>query len=346
WSDYAGYGRGERGAVPYRAERLMERLADARPLTRWFLYTPAAQAVELSVRAFPLFKPKPLFVDESPLIRAPRREAPPSPPARPVLASIWMPFGLLSFYAAAVALAGRRRGSRAASRVPLPESQPTILAAGLSKAYGGRVLFSGLSFSAMPGECLVLWGSNGAGKTTLMRCLLGIESCAGRLTVAGVDAVKDGAKARERIGYLAQEFAGYDWPVRASMEFVCEVRGADPRCVGPLLALCGLAGHEDKPVPALSGGMKQKLALAQALIGDTVILLLDEPCSSLDLKSRRELVAVLAKLKGTRTIVMTSHHVEEVAALADRVLWLEENAPARVVRPQAFAAEVSAGVST
>lgn len=340
WSDYAGYGRGERGAVPYRAERLLERLADAKPLTRYFLYTPAAQAVELGARAFPLFKPKPVLVDESPLIRSPRRAEPVRPGSRAVLAGLWAPAGLLSASAAALALAGRRRRREGTRRSRLPQGEPAVFAAGLSKSFGERSLFEGLSFSAMPGECLLLWGSNGAGKSTLMRCLLGVERCEGVLNVAGRE---PGAAARERVGYLAQEFAGYDWTALDAMEFVCDVRGADPAGAPALLALCGLAGQGDKPVPALSGGMKQKLALAQALVGDPEILLLDEPCSSLDLKSRRELVEILAKLKGTRTIVMTSHHVEEVAALADRVLWLDEGGPARLVEPSVFLAEIGGG---
>lgn len=335
WSDYAGYGRGETGLVPYRAERLIERLADARPAVRFFLYTPAAQAVELAARAFPVFRPKPLMVDERPLLR---RLADPVPASAPQLAGVWVPMGLLSASAAALALARRRRERTIISRRRLGQAEASVWAVNLSKAFGGRTLFSGLSFTAMPGECLVLWGSNGAGKSTLIRCLLGVETFSGLLRVAGF---APGAEARERVGYLAQEFAGYDWTVREAMEFVCEVRGSDTYEIEPLLALCGLAGEEAKPVPALSGGMKQKLALAQALVGDPEILVLDEPCSSLDLKSRRELIAILRKLKGTRTLLMTSHHVDEVEALADRVLWLGEDGAARSLNPGVFLSELA-----
>ncbi|MBI2362173.1 MAG: ABC transporter ATP-binding protein, partial [Elusimicrobia bacterium] len=239
-----------------------------------------------------------------------------------------------------MAMGLRRRRSAAPVGPPPAPAGPVVVAEELSKSFGGRVLFSGLSFSALPGECLVLWGSNGAGKSTLLRCLLGLEACGGALRVAGVDVTRDAAKARERVGYLAQEYAGYDWTVRQAMEFVCAVRGVPADGVSDVLAQCGLAGEEGKPAPALSGGMKQKLALAQALVGEPAILVLDEPCSSLDLKSRRELTAILGLLKGTRTIVMTSHHLDEVAALADRVLWLEEGRPPRVLRPAVFLAEL------
>ncbi|MBI4346703.1 MAG: nitrous oxide reductase family maturation protein NosD [Elusimicrobia bacterium] len=338
WSDYAGYGRGERGHAPYRAERVVERLADARPLARFFLYTPAAQAIELAARTFPLFKPKPLVTDPSPLLRAPRRDAGPRP--EPALAALWMPASLLSASALAVGWSRRRRRPILSARAALPEAAPAVWAAGVAKAYGDRKLLRDLSFSAAPGECLVLWGSNGAGKSTLMRCLLGLESFAGKILVGGVDVSREGPRARERVGYLSQEFAGYDWTVRRSMEFVCEVRGCDPGGIGPALERCGLAGEEEKLVPALSGGMKQKLALAQALVADPDILLLDEPCSSLDLKSRRELTAILVGLKGTRTLVMTSHHLDEVAALADRVLWLDEAGPARLLKAGQFLEEI------
>ncbi|MBI3297219.1 MAG: nitrous oxide reductase family maturation protein NosD [Elusimicrobia bacterium] len=342
WSDYAGYGREGRGTVPYRAERLVERLADSRPALRFFLYTPAAQALELAARTFPLFKPKPLMTDETPLLQAPARAGLPAGP-RPalVLAALWLPVGLLPASAAALALGLRRRRLAAPVRASAAAAGPVVVGEELAKSFGGRTLFSGLSFSALPGECLVLWGSNGAGKSTLLRCLLGLESCTGALRVAGVDVSSDPAKARERVGYLSQEYAGYDWTVRQAMEFVCDVRGVPTAGISDVLARCGLAGEEAKAAPALSGGMKQKLALALALVGDPAILVLDEPTSSLDLKSRRELTAILSLLKGTRTIIMTSHHLDEVSALADRVLWLEADQPARMMRPAAFLSAVS-----
>jgi nitrous oxidase accessory protein len=343
WSDYAGWAKpgSLSGAVAYKADRLFERLADAKPAVRFFLYTPASEAAEFAARAFPLFKPKPVLVDERPLIR-PAVPAPPQSAPEFQLAAVWLPAGLLSFSAAALALASRgARSSRPREALPRPaDSQAMIWAASLAKGYGDRLLFSDLSFTAMPGECVVLWGSNGAGKSTLMRCLLGVEACEGLLYIDGQDVSKDPAGARERVGFLAQEFAGYDWTVRRAMEFVCDVRGLDHAAITPALERCGLKGQEKKAVPALSGGMKQKLALAQAIIADPPVLLLDEPCSSLDLKSRRELVAILSSLKGTRTIVMTSHDLEEVAALADRVLWLEAGAPARMVKPEAFLSEI------
>ncbi|MBI4376561.1 MAG: nitrous oxide reductase family maturation protein NosD [Elusimicrobia bacterium] len=345
WSDYAGYGRGTRGLVPYRADRVVERLADGRPLLRFFLYTPAAQAMELTARVFPIFKPKPLLTDMTPLLGSQLVRRGAGQHQAPALAAVWAPASLLSASALALAFASRGRKRKAGSASPAPASQIAVSARGLGKSYGNRRLFSNLSFTVMPGECLVLWGSNGAGKSTLMRCILGLEPCEGALLVAGFDVASDAAAARERLGYLSQEFAGYDWTVREAMDFVCEVRGADSGRIGETLASCGLPNEDDKTVPALSGGMKQKLALAQALVADPEILLLDEPCSNLDLKSRRELTGIFSKLKGTRTIVMTSHHLDEVRALADRVLWLEEDRPARLMDPGSFLEEITGRLS-
>jgi ABC-2 type transport system ATP-binding protein len=190
------------------------------------------------------------------------------------------------------------------------------------------------------GRTVVLWGDNGAGKSTFIRCLLGLHEHGGSIRVFGRDVRIEGASARALIGYVAQEFAGYDWDVREAMEFAADLRGVDRERVAPTLARCGLAGCGGKAVPKLSGGMKQKLALAQALLADPPLLVLDEPCSSLDPKSREEFLRILQGLKGTRTILMTSHRVEEAAALADQVLWLEAGRPARLLSREEFSREV------
>ena len=346
WSDYAGYGRpgAEVGAVPYRADRLVERLADTRPETRFFLYTPAAGALEAAARAFPVFKAKALMTDPHPLLRPRPAGGSQAPAPVPALAALWLPAGLLSLSAVSVAMLGRQRAPRPFSKRGAngrPEhGRPMISAKDLSKAYAGRSVFSGLSLCIMPGECVVLWGSNGAGKSTLMRCLLGMESCEGRLLLAGCDISRDSRLARERIGYVSQEFAGYDWTVRQAMEFICSVRSVDRSAIAGTLASCGLTGEDDKTVFELSGGMKQKLALAQALVANPDVLLLDEPCSNLDLKSRRELLAILRELRRTRTMLVTSHHLDEVEALADRVLWLEESRSAVELSPARFLARI------
>lgn len=344
WSDYAGYGLAGSvtGRMPYRLENVWENLMDRRPSTRFFLFTPAAQAVELVGRAFPVFRPRTIFTDPFPLLKPPVQPPPAAP--QPVLASLRLPVGLLGLSGFSAAWLGRRRRS---AGVPGAGTQAAgaglaVAARDVSKSFGSRVILNRLNLSLERGRSLVLWGANGAGKSTFIKCLLGLHDFDGELAVFGRDARHEGHLARRHIGYLSQEFAGYDWTVRQAMEFICSVRGADVEAVTPTLASCGLRAEEDKDVLALSGGMKQKLALAQALIADPDILVLDEPCSNLDLKSRRDFLSLLKELKGSRTLIITSHRVEEVKFLADRVLWLEEGCPARALGPEAFLASVAA----
>jgi nitrous oxidase accessory protein len=343
WSDYAGYGLAGSavGRIPYRVASAWENLLDRVPSARFFLFTPAAQAVELVGRAFPVFRPKTIFTDPYPLLTPPVQPA--SPAQEPVLAALWLPLGLLGlsgFFAAWLKKA-RILKTSFVCKAPSPKGA-AVIAKGVRKSFGSRVILNGLDLSLERGRSLVLWGSNGAGKSTFIKCLLGLHDFDGELSVFGRDAKSEGHLARRHIGYLSQEFAGYDWTVRQAMEFVCAVRGVGPEGIATALASCGLAGEEGKNSLALSGGMKQKLALAQALIAEPDILVLDEPCSNLDLKSRREFLAILKTLKGSRTLIITSHRIEEVELLADEVLCLEEGLPARSLEPGAFLASVAA----
>lgn len=346
WSDYIGYGLSGSavGRLPYRVESAWESLLDRCPAARFFLFTPAAQAVELVGRAFPVFRPKTIFSDPYPLL-APPLSAPMQPP-QPTLAALWLPVGLLGLSAFCASRFKTRflktRGGNASSPYDLIARGLAVSARSVSKSFGDRVILDKLNISVDRGQSLVLWGSNGAGKSTFIKCLLGLHDFEGALSVFGRDARSEGHLAKRHIGYLSQEFAGYDWTVRQAMEFVCAVRGADLEDIAPALASCGLTGEEGKNSLALSGGMKQKLALAQALIAQPDILVLDEPCSNLDLRSRREFLAILKKLKGSRTLIITSHRVEEVEFLADRVLCLEEGLPARELDPGEFLSSIVA----
>ncbi|MDD5302725.1 MAG: nitrous oxide reductase family maturation protein NosD [Elusimicrobia bacterium] len=342
WSDYAGYGAAGSpvGKLAYRQESAWESLMDREPLARFFLYTPAAQAVELAGRAFPVFRPKAVLTDEFPLLRPP--EGLPSAPAAPAQAGVGFPLGLLSASGLLLWLPRLRRRRAAAASAPAA-GVPALEASAVSKSFAGQAVLNALDVRIEAGRSVVLWGANGAGKSTFIRCLLGLHGHEGSIKIFGRDTKSEGASARAFVGYVAQEFAGYDWSVREAMEFMADLRGIGRERISPTLARCGLAGCEAKAVPQLSGGMKQKLALAQALLADPPLLVLDEPCSSLDPKSRAEFLHILQGLKGTRTILMTSHRVEEASALADLILWLEAGRPARLLSRDEFAREVGAG---
>jgi parallel beta-helix repeat protein len=196
----------------------------------------------------------------------------------------------------------------------------------LTKKFGSFVAIDGLSFEVNPGEAIALWGPNGAGKTTIIRSLLGLLSATGALRINGFDAQKEGKKARAAVGYVPQELAFYDdLSARDTLLFYADLKGV-PRARGDqALAEVGLAEHGHKPVAALSGGMKQRLALAIALLADPPLLILDEPTSNLDTGARDDFMKLLLEQKARgKTLLITSHRLEEVEILATRVLVLAE----------------------
>lgn len=195
----------------------------------------------------------------------------------------------------------------------------------LTKRYGDKRALDQLSFSVAAGEAVALWGRNGAGKTTVLRCLLGTTRYEGELTVAGESPARQGTRVRRLIGYVPQEMPTFDLTVSELTALVARLRGVAPDQALARLDRFGLASAQNQPVATLSGGMKQKLALTLALLGDPPLLLLDEPTANLDAESQRELLALLLALKSEgRTVLFTSHRWSEVRALADRVVCLEQ----------------------
>jgi len=193
------------------------------------------------------------------------------------------------------------------------------------KSFGRTRVLDGVTCCVEPGQSVALWGSNGAGKTTLLRCMLGLIDFKGSIQVAGMDVRRRGKTARRMIGYVPQEMAFYDdYRVMEAMRLVARLRGAPRSACPERLAGVGLEADHRKRVRELSGGMKQRLALAMALLNDPPILALDEPTSNLDAAARKELLAQLVGLKRAgKTILFISHRPEEVGGLADRVLTLE-----------------------
>ncbi|MGP1346112.1 MAG: ABC transporter ATP-binding protein [Phycisphaerales bacterium] len=213
-----------------------------------------------------------------------------------------------------------------------------IQATSVIKKFGRVAAVDDVSFDLNDGASLALWGSNGAGKTTLIRCMLGVIRFKGRISIAGLDVRRSGKRARSLIGYVPQELAFHDDARLASaMSFFATLRRARNASAVKALAAVGLQGHERKRVRDLSGGMKQRLALAIALLSDPPIVVLDEPTSNLDASGRGEVVETLQRLKAAgKTLVFASHRPDEVIALADRVLVLERGTLMRDTTPAAI----------
>ena len=209
----------------------------------------------------------------------------------------------------------------------------------LSKTFGRATAVDDVSLTIAPGESVALWGENGAGKTTIIRCALGLLRFDGQIRVAGLDAYRQGKQARQLIGYVPQELGFYDdLRVHEAVRVFGKLKGQRVDDVEAALGRVGLAGHSGKRVRDLSGGMKQRLALAIALLGDPPVLVLDEVTASLDACGRAEFVALLASLtqSSKRATLFASHRVEEIGALATRVVTLEQGRVTGDVRAADF----------
>ncbi len=211
-----------------------------------------------------------------------------------------------------------------------------ITATKVTKKFGRVAAVSGVSLELGEGESLALWGSNGAGKTTLIRCLLGVIRFRGAARIGGVDVRKRGRRARSLVGYVPQELAFHDDArLGSAMAFFAGLRCVPRARAAEALATVGLAGHERKRVRDLSGGMKQRLALAIALLSDPPLIMLDEPTSNLDAAGRGEVVETLHNLKTSgKTLLFASHRPDEVISLADRVLVLDRGKVQRDTTPR------------
>lgn len=210
-----------------------------------------------------------------------------------------------------------------------------IEASGITKRFGRVAAVADVSFTLDEGRALALWGSNGAGKTTLIRCLLGVIRFRGSAAIDGIDVRRSGRAARARVGYVPQELAFHDDArLGSAMAFFASLRRVPGKQGAASLERVGLAGHERKRVRDLSGGMKQRLALAIALLSDPPLIVLDEPTSNLDAAGRGEVVETLSQLKREgKTLLFASHRPDEVIALGDRVLVLESGSVQRDTTP-------------
>ncbi len=361
WSDYAGFDADGDGAgdVPYRSERFFDGLIDREPRLRALIYSPAVQAIELAATAFPIVKPQPKLTDAAPMSQpaAIPDFAVPSPgnTAGMTLAATLM----LAVGAVCGGFVRRRsrgddltRWRPAATDVATPTGgfgdgaqamgagAKLIVVSDVTKQYGKVNALDKVSFEAGPGQAIALWGPNGAGKTTLLKAILGLVDFHGDVRVAGFSARRQGKRARGHIGYVPQEVVFYDWRVLDTLQFYARLKKVDAARIPALLERLGLIEHARKPVSALSGGLKQRLALAVALLADPPLLLLDEPTASLDAQARRDYLSLLASLRREgKTIVFASHRLEEIEALADRVIVVEHGRVVDSLTPEGLRAK-------
>jgi ABC-2 type transport system ATP-binding protein len=192
----------------------------------------------------------------------------------------------------------------------------------LRKSYGEVTAVKDISFSASPGEIFGLLGPNGAGKTTLMRILAGIlHPSGGRVTIGGheIKSERDRTEVKRQLGYLPQELGMYpDLSAREFLDYIGILKGIESgkerrAKVESLLETVGLGEVAGRKLKTYSGGMKRRTGIAQALLNDPQLLIVDEPTAGLDPEERIRFRNLLADLAGDRTVLLSTHIVEDVA---------------------------------
>ncbi len=199
----------------------------------------------------------------------------------------------------------------------------------LTKHYGSKIAVDQVSATLKPGVYGLL-GANGAGKTTLMRMLCAIlESTSGEVFLDGKDVISMGADYRNVLGYLPQEFGYY--PNYTAMEFllyISALKGIPGKIAkkraGELLEEAGLSHVADKKMKTFSGGMKQRVGIAQALLNQPEILILDEPTAGLDPKERVRFRNLISDYAGDKIVILSTHIVSDIEAIADEVLLMKK----------------------
>lgn len=201
----------------------------------------------------------------------------------------------------------------------------------LTKQYGSKIAVDRLDGEFGNGVYGLL-GANGAGKTTLMRMICGILTpTSGEIKLDGVNNLDMGEEFREQLGYLPQDFGYYpEFKAKEFMLYIAALKGLPPvnakRRADELLEMVGLKEVANKKIKTFSGGMKQRLGIAQAMINDPKILVLDEPTAGLDPKERVRFRNLISDIASDRLVILSTHIVSDVEYIADEILMMKNGA--------------------
>ena len=208
-------------------------------------------------------------------------------------------------------------------------SRPMIEAQGLSKYYGDFVAIEDISFSIPEGQIVAFLGPNGAGKSTTMKILTGfLAPSAGEAAIAGLDIRRERIEASKRFGYLPENGPLYlEMTALELLEFFADARGLNngrkKERIDLVVDQCSLHEVMEKPIGKLSRGYRQRVGLAQTLLHDPDVLIMDEPTAGLDPNQIRDFRANIIALGKTKTVLISTHILQEVEAVADRVLFVD-----------------------
>jgi ABC-2 type transport system ATP-binding protein len=201
-----------------------------------------------------------------------------------------------------------------------------IEALNLTKKYRDRVAIEALSFTIAEGEIVGLLGPNGAGKSTTMKILTGfMPASSGTAKVAGFDIFEKPLEAKKRIGYLPETPPLYpELTVRGYLKFVAQLKGVPSKTlmseVTRVSEVTSIRSELDRLTGTLSKGFRQRVGIAQALLGQPALLILDEPTEGLDPRQRHEVLQLIKSLAGQHTVVLSTHILAEVKATCEKVL--------------------------
>ena len=201
-----------------------------------------------------------------------------------------------------------------------------ICAEHLTKCFGAFTAISDVSFAVERGEIVGFLGPNGAGKSTTMRILGGVfPPTKGRAVVAGYDVVRDSLRARSVVGYFPERVSLYlDMTIREYLRYVADMKGLAAREQRPViervLSSCGIHHVAHRLIGTLSKGYRQRVGIAQALIGHPRVLILDEPTAGLDPEQVAEMRRLIRDLRGESTVILSTHILPEVESTCDRVI--------------------------
>ena len=200
----------------------------------------------------------------------------------------------------------------------------------LSKFYGGFSAVQDVSFQIRQGEVVAFLGPNGAGKSTTMKLLTGyLAPSSGAARIAGHDMATDRLAGSKRLGYLPENGPLYpDMTPRGLLEFFADARGLSGmrkrQRIAAVVELCDLRSVIGKPIGKLSRGFRQRVGMAQVLLHEPDVLILDEPTAGLDPNQIHEVRETIRKLGENKTILLSTHILQEVEAMASRVLFITE----------------------
>ncbi|MEZ2441173.1 gliding motility-associated ABC transporter ATP-binding subunit GldA [Chitinophaga sp. RCC_12] len=199
----------------------------------------------------------------------------------------------------------------------------------LSKVYGEQRAVDAISFELKKGEITGFLGPNGAGKSTTMKMITGfLPPTSGKASVCGFDIVSQSLEVRKRVGYLPESNPlYYDMYIREFLEFVAGIHQlgkAGTQRITSVIELTGLQPERHKKIGALSNGYKQRVGLAQALLHDPEVLILDEPTTGLDPNQLADIRRLIRELGANKTVILSTHIMQEVEALCDRVIIINK----------------------